>query len=310
MAIQTEPQLHDLLIKTSRTFALSIPPLPEPLRREVTIAYLLFRLADTFEDAANWPVSSRVNALETFRDLLHRPPGVALNAALKVWRKNPKLDHEGYQTLLDDAELVWRALWDLKPSAREAILHHTDRTAERMTQFVEMTASGTLQLQTIEALKDYCYAVAGIVGELLTDLFLLQYPRLEKSSEELRKLSAPFGEALQLVNILKDADRDRTEGRIYLPTKAPHQEVFALAYQDLDLASEYVAHLERCGAPKGLLTFTAMPVLLARATLNHVEARGAGAKLTRDEVKQIINELDATIDQGRLAVKLGVFHGS
>jgi farnesyl-diphosphate farnesyltransferase len=43
--------LHDLLTKTSRTFALSIPELPEPTMREVTIAYLLFRIADTFEDA-------------------------------------------------------------------------------------------------------------------------------------------------------------------------------------------------------------------------------------------------------------------
>ena len=42
-----EALLEDLLVKTSRTFALSIPPLPEPLRSEVTIAYLLFRIADT-----------------------------------------------------------------------------------------------------------------------------------------------------------------------------------------------------------------------------------------------------------------------
>jgi phytoene/squalene synthetase len=47
--------LDDLLLKTSRTFALSIPMLPEPTRRHVGIAYLLFRVADTFEDAALWP---------------------------------------------------------------------------------------------------------------------------------------------------------------------------------------------------------------------------------------------------------------
>ena len=37
-----------LLVRTSRTFALAIPLLPEPLRREVGVAYLLFRIADTF----------------------------------------------------------------------------------------------------------------------------------------------------------------------------------------------------------------------------------------------------------------------
>ena len=33
-------ELLDLLEKTSRTFALSIPVLPEPTRKEVTLAYL------------------------------------------------------------------------------------------------------------------------------------------------------------------------------------------------------------------------------------------------------------------------------
>jgi phytoene/squalene synthetase len=32
-------------------FALAIPLLPEPTRNRVGIAYLLFRIADTFEDA-------------------------------------------------------------------------------------------------------------------------------------------------------------------------------------------------------------------------------------------------------------------
>ena len=46
--------VNDLLVKTSRTFALAIPLLPEPTRREVGLAYLLFRIADTFEDATAW----------------------------------------------------------------------------------------------------------------------------------------------------------------------------------------------------------------------------------------------------------------
>ena len=48
---ERDARLQDLLVKTSRTFALAIPQLPQPTLREVTIAYLLFRIADTFEDA-------------------------------------------------------------------------------------------------------------------------------------------------------------------------------------------------------------------------------------------------------------------
>ena len=60
-------RLDELLEKTSRTFALSIPVLPEPTRREVMIAYLLFRIADTFEDAAHWSPEDRIAALADFR---------------------------------------------------------------------------------------------------------------------------------------------------------------------------------------------------------------------------------------------------
>ena len=56
-------RLEELLVKTSRTFALSIPELPEPTRREVTVAYLLFRVADTLEDATRWEPVTQIDQL-------------------------------------------------------------------------------------------------------------------------------------------------------------------------------------------------------------------------------------------------------
>ena len=53
-------EVETLLQKTSRTFALTIPHLPQPTRDEVAIAYLLFRLIDTFEDAVLWAPSRRM----------------------------------------------------------------------------------------------------------------------------------------------------------------------------------------------------------------------------------------------------------
>ena len=50
-AVSTPTLMDHLLEKTSRTFALTVPLLPEPTRCEVTVAYLLFRVADTLEDA-------------------------------------------------------------------------------------------------------------------------------------------------------------------------------------------------------------------------------------------------------------------
>ena len=88
-------------------------------------------------------------------------------------------------------------------------------------------------LRDVEDLQTYCYAVAGIVGEMLTELFILGRESLTPVAPDLRADSATFGEALQLVNILKDSASDRTEGRCYLPQNASRAEVFALAREDL-----------------------------------------------------------------------------
>jgi farnesyl-diphosphate farnesyltransferase len=66
--------IDHLLQKTSRTFALAIPLLPEPTRNQVGIAYLLFRIADTFEDAVLWSRERRLAALDQFVELLDRDP--------------------------------------------------------------------------------------------------------------------------------------------------------------------------------------------------------------------------------------------
>ena len=51
-----------LLPHVSRTFAISVPCLPPPLDRQVTVAYLLCRLADTIEDSTHWTPQSRREA--------------------------------------------------------------------------------------------------------------------------------------------------------------------------------------------------------------------------------------------------------
>jgi farnesyl-diphosphate farnesyltransferase len=169
-----------------------------------------------------------------------------------------------------------------------------------MTSFVSRRRP--LQLRDIPDLRDYCYAVAGIVGEMLTELFLLGSPALEAVAPSLRAGAAGFGEALQLVNILKDSSSDVVEGRSYLPDGVGREDMLALARGDLENAGSYVRQLQDAGAPRGLVAFTALPVLLAWRTLECVEQRGPGAKLTRGEVAAIVQSLDTALDQDRPAV--------
>jgi farnesyl-diphosphate farnesyltransferase len=297
--------LDQLLEKTSRTFALAIPLLPEPTRGEVTLAYLLFRIADTFEDAAVWPRERRIAALEDFARLLETPSTAEAERLARRWRDELPSDHPGYLELLGETPAVLAAFLELSPEARRIVGHHTCRTARLMSGFVARSDDGgRLELVDLDDLSAYCYAVAGIVGEMLTDLFLLGRPALAGVAEGLRRRAAAFGEGLQLVNILKDAADDADEGRRFLPRGTDRAAVFARARGALDEAAEYVLALQDApgGAERGLVAFTALPLRLAWASLDRVERHGAGSKLTRPEVFSIVADLDRALDRGEPAV--------
>lgn len=298
-----EVDLEQLLIVTSRTFALAIPLLPEPTRHQVTLSYLLFRIADTFEDAASWPRERRIEALERFAALLERPDPEVAAALSRRWAEEVPCEQPSYRDLLAEAPAVLDAFFALSPEAVRLIGDHTARTALGMAGYVaRVSADGELRLNDLPDLRSYCYVVAGIVGELLTELFLLEHPVLAPVAAGLRGRSRTFGEGLQLVNILKDSASDATQGRLYLPEGLDRSEVLSLARRDLGEASAYVHTLQDAGAERGLVAFNALPIRLAYATLDRVETAGPGSKLTRTEVFSIMQRLHRALDRGEPAV--------
>lgn len=64
--------------------------------------------------------------------------------------------------------------------------------------------------QTFEELKEYCYAVASIVGLISIEIFGYKH-------EQTRQYAINLGYALQLTNILRDVKEDEQRGYIYLP---------------------------------------------------------------------------------------------
>ena len=283
--------IDDLLQRTSRTFALAIPLLPEPTRNQVGIAYLLFRIADTFEDAVLWTRERRLEALTRFVELLDQDPTAAEALAAECLRE-PPLEHAGYRELLARMPLVLRDFGALPLIARVAVRRHLVRSIDGMKQFVRRSdEQNRLTLSNIEDLRDYCYSVAGIVGEMLTELYLLDRAELAASAEELRNRAASFGEGLQLVNILKDAPRDAEEGRVYIPDGVELHAVLEVADQALTRAEEYVDLLRRAGTAAGLVTFNAFIAGLARSNLRILAERGVGAKLSRSEVAAVAAEV-------------------
>lgn len=303
MSDVTPALLDGLLLKTSRTFALSIPQLPEPTRRDVTVAYLLFRIADTLEDATLWSAARQQDELARLAQLLRRPSTAEARKLAAGWLADPPLTHAGYLELLAEMPAVIEAFLDIAGAQRELIAQHLVRTIGRMASFVARAEEGGhLQLGDVAELRAYCYAVAGIVGEMLTELFLQSHVELAGVASSLRAAAASFGEALQLVNILKDSSTDAREGRRYLPSEEGRDAVFELARADLEAARDYVLCLQRASAPRGLVAFTALPVLLAWSTLARVEQQGPSAKLSRPEVHALVQGLELALDSGKPAI--------
>jgi farnesyl-diphosphate farnesyltransferase len=285
-----------LLSRTSRTFGLAIPLLAAPLRHEVTLAYLLLRIADTLEDAACWEPPRRAAALRALEALLVWPRDAEARRLASDWQRPVPCHDPACRELLQHMPAVVAAARRLETPVRQIILDHARRTAGGMAQFVrQCDAAGRLRLQTLDELRRYCYAVAGIVGEMLTALFVCRAPQLLPAQEALRREAPLFGEALQLVNIVKDAADDARDGRVYLPPGWPRQRIFELARDDLRRAACYTEVLRAHGAPADYVAFTAFPAQLADLALDAVERHGPGAKVPKQQVAALLQQLGATL---------------
>ncbi len=67
-----------------------------------------------------------------------------------------------------------------------------------------------VRYETFEELREYCYAVASVVGLISIQVFGFKH-------EETREYAIQLGYALQLTNILRDIKQDAARNRIYLP---------------------------------------------------------------------------------------------
>jgi farnesyl-diphosphate farnesyltransferase len=280
-----QAELDDLLRRTSRTFALAIPLLPIRLRREVGLSYLLLRIADTLEDAELWTSERAVAELHDWAATLDT--GAGSEALAGRWSADPPTADVDCNDLLRRTPAVVAALGDIHPASRRLIADHASSTARGMAEFV---ARGR-RVRTIEELRHYCWVVAGSIGELLTELFTVCQGELRGVHGALRERAASFGEALQLVNILNDFDRDRAEGRSFVPASAGFAEVMAMAKRALAIGGEYLKSLEKGGAAPGVVAFCALPLRLAEANLERLLAAGPGARLDRETVARILRDV-------------------
>jgi len=214
-----------VLPHVSRTFALTIPQLPAALRIGVTNAYLLCRIADTIEDEPALSPAETLSFLQRFMAALTgRSDARVLAAEIAARLSDGTLATE--RDLVANMQRVINVTDGLSPGQRTAIHRCVELMCYGMPRFQD-TAS-LRGLPRLVDLDDYCYYVAGVVGDMLTELFCEYSPAIARRRAELQSLSVSFAQGLQMTNILKDVWEDRSRGACWLP-----QEVFTRYGVDL-----------------------------------------------------------------------------
>jgi farnesyl-diphosphate farnesyltransferase len=295
-----------ILPHVSRTFALTIPQLPAAIRTAVTSAYLLCRIADTIEDEPALSPPETLAFLQRFSALLAGRGNAAVLAS-EIGHRLTERTLATERDLVVNMGRVLAVMARLKEPQRAAIQRCVELMCEGMPRF-QFSASLN-GLASCSDLDDYCYYVAGVVGEMLTDLFCDYSAAIARNRAALAANAASFAQGLQMTNILKDVWEDRSRGACWLP-----QEVFTRYGVDLaQLSSEPfdprfgaafrelvgVAHAHLRNAldytllippqERGIRRFCLWAIGLAILTLRKIDANprftaGAQVKVTRSAV--------------------------
>lgn len=274
--------LTDLLTSTSKTLAVSISLLPSPLRTEVSIAYLLLTVADILEQAPLWSARQRVMALAKLDVLVGTGDTSAAAWDSAEWAEAIPYPDVADYALLGELPSLLEAAGAIDSTARATIVRHVRRTVSGMVELrTRNGVPGEIELKGIADLRHYCYVVAGINCEMLTELFVEQGHLPRSRAVDLLKQCRAFGEGLQLVNMLEDAEDPLRHGRSLLPAGIDRARLFALAHEDLDVASAYVSTMTEAGASWGVAGFTMLPIRYARETLQRIAGIFPAARLSR-----------------------------
>ncbi len=309
----------EMLPQVSRTFALSIDALPDPLRSAVGVAYLLCRIVDTVEDEAVLPRAVRNELFDEFDRVMtdDSAPWTAFQAGCRQAKLG---EGSADGVLVRDSGRVFRAFRALPAEQRAAIRPPVLEMSSGMRAYCERAyAEGQLRLRDLDDLERYCYFVAGTVGKLLTALFEPTVgPLPEAVRGEIQARAVSFGLGLQLVNIVKDVAVDFTRGDVFVPVAlaaehgialedilAPQRRqeglaviraICARAREHLQAAAEYtVLWPVPAGVP--VRQFCAVPLALALASLAEVEAGhdtlrpGRVPKISREMVASLFEEI-------------------
>lgn len=308
---------HDAVEDVSRTFALTVEVLDEPMSSYICVGYLVCRVADTIEDAEHVPPAAQATALETYDAVLDPADPTTpadFQETVAEWIP-PEHERDDDWAVVADSERVLATFFALPDDVRGAITPPARELVSGMATFVTRYAdAGGLRIETADELREYCHYAAGTVGTLVTNLLARDMPH--DRAQRLHETAEEFGLLLQLVNVAKDVHDDYTvENNVYLPAEwladegvpqsavtdpANHSAVARVVSRTADFARTFLddaqTYLERMPLVEGnTLAAWAIPFLLAVGTLRELSATperavdGRGVKVSREEVFAVVS---------------------
>ncbi|KAF5842637.1 farnesyl-diphosphate farnesyltransferase [Dunaliella salina] len=183
---------YDMLNKVSRSFAVVIQQLPNPLRDAICVFYLVLRGLDTVEDDMSIPINTKVPILKSFHE--------------KIFQRDFSMDcgTHHYQRLMKEFSIVVDVFLSLDQASQDVIADITKSMGDGMAKFIEKEVVKTSEYDL------YCHYVAGLVGIGLSQLFAasgLEAPEIAKD----KVLANHMGLFLQKTNIIRDYLEDVQE---------------------------------------------------------------------------------------------------
>lgn len=272
------------------------------MREPVSLAYLLARASDTLADTEGLDAQLRCEMLEGFGEILRGGDRVEWLAKLSN-RVMPIQKHAGETLLLGMMSKIFDWLDGFEcqrgHSAILKVMEHILRGQSLDIERFEMQQWKALREDA--ELENYCFLVAGCVGEFWTEIgniALADFSSID--AIQLKQMGVNYGMGLQLINILRDLPADAKLGRCYLPgvNPADHLAVIKEATRWRVRARSYL--LEGQEYAKSLRSrrtraATALPGLIGGKTLDLLDQASwedleRGVKVPRHDVYRFMWE--------------------
>lgn len=284
---------HHHLENLSRSFSFCIRELFSPAREWVALSYLLCRIIDLIEDSPWAYQAIQFEVFEEFKIFLKNPPE---EQQLLSWFKcfpAQLLDSE--RELLYDLPLLLEDKKQLSPQIDAALMQTLLSMIDGMVHFLrEYKKENQLFLPSLQVTNQYCFFVAGIVGELLSKIFshLIEDFRLTTT---LLNQSVHFGLFLQKINLLKDKTEDEAAGRFYIASRDELRESLLL---DVQYAFQYLKVIPIITGRKYRL-FCAWSLFIGLASLKWIDKSWqlqVPFKISTQETNYLLKQLSQLID--------------